>query len=203
MLNERVSENVLEAVEASPQGIAQLNVLESLGWCSRDTLKTTLSRLNARKRILRLTRGVYSTNPMKDAFTCAQRAFHGYLGFTSALSLHALITENPFTLTIVTTNTSATKRFGEYEFRAVALKDKATGFEQKNGRFVSTRAKTLFDCLYLPRYSVEYPKLIEAFRHARLNSREWREFDEYALKLATGKARTRMRNARHEIRGDY
>ena len=43
--------------------------------------------------------------------------------------MHRLITELPFAITVVTVYKSASKMIGAYEFRAVALKEKAIGFE--------------------------------------------------------------------------
>jgi len=187
-----VSQAVLKAVENSPGGIARLDVLASLGLCGLSTLKTTLSRLGRSGRIIRLKRGVYSANPMRDAFACAQSAFGGYIGFSSALYLHKLITEVPFVVTVVTSSLSKAKRFGGYEFRAVALREKAVGFERKGAYVLSTRAKTLFDCLYLPRYSVEEGKLLEAFRAADLAKGEWREFRHYFSEFASDADAGRM-----------
>ncbi len=187
MLNKKVTEAVLKAIEASPSGIATLDVLESLRFCGRPTLKTTLSRLNKSGRIIRLKRGTYSSNPMKDAYLSAQATFNGYIGFTSALHLHGLITENPFTIHVVTTNTAKTVKAGQYEFKAVALKEKAIGFERKGNYTVSTRAKTLFDCLYLPEYGVEKGKMLVAYAGAKITKKEWAEFRRYAGMAATRK----------------
>lgn len=182
-MSESITQKVLQAIEKSPDGIITLDILESLRFCGVSTLKTTLSRLNKKRKLIRLKRGVYASNPLKDVFAAAQITFKGYIGFSSALYLHKLITETPFTITVVTTNTSASKVFGHYEFRAVALKDKAVGFEIKNKHTVSTRAKTLFDCIYLPRYSVEKKKLVKSFREALLTGREWREFEDYVKRF--------------------
>ena len=194
-----ISQFVLRSVEDSPNGIASLDVLESLGLCDPFTLKTTLSRLSRSGRIIRLKRGLYSANPMKDVYLCAQSVFNGYLGFSTALYLHKLIAEMPFMITVVTACTSRTKRFGEYEFRAVALKEKAVGFERNGEYVVSTRAKTLFDCLYLPRYSVGSEKLFEAFREADLSDKEWQEFDLYVRKFASRRMAALMISIRADL----
>lgn len=198
---EKLSDKLVKAIESSPNGIASLDVLESLGLCGPFTLRTTLSRLGQSGRILRLKRGLYSANPMKDAFLCAQLVFNGYLGFSTALYLHKLIAEAPFTVTVVTKGTSRAKRVGEYEFRAVALKEKAVGFERKGGCVLSTRAKTLFDCLYAPKYSVEEEKLFRAFSEAELAEEEWREFGRYVKKFASGKTAKKMEEAEKSIGG--
>lgn len=198
---EKLSDKLVKAIESSPNGVASLDVLESLGLCGPFTLRTTLSRLSQSGRILRLKRGLYSANPMKDAFLCAQSVFNGYLAFSTALYLQKLIAEAPFTVTVVTKGTSRTRRFGEYEFRAVALKEKAVGFERKGGYVLSTRAKTLFDCLYVPKYSVEEEKLFGAFGDAELAEGEWREFGRYVKKFASGKTAKKMEDAERSIRG--
>lgn len=197
-----LTQTVLKAIEGSPSGIASLDVLESLNLASPSTLKTTLSRLSRRGKIIRLKRGVYSSNPIKDPYTCAQALFNGYLGFSTALHIHKLITEIPFTITVVTTSTSRTKLLGGREFLAVALKEKAIGFERMERYVVSTRAKTLFDCLYLPRYSVDEYKLTDAFKEAKLMDQEWVEFRNYASRFASGRAAKRMLRAEKAIRGD-
>lgn len=202
MFKEKASAAVLKAIESSPIGIATLDILESLQLCDDDTLKTTLSRLNTNGKIIRLKRGVYSTNPLTDSFTCAQATFNGYLGFTSALYLHKLTTEYPFTVTVVTRQDSGSKVFGQLVFKAVSLKEKAIGFENKGTYIVSTRAKTLFDCLYLPRYAVEEEKLIEAFRQAKLTTKEWKEFGHYVEKFASAKTAEKMKAAKKAIMGD-
>ncbi len=196
-----LSEKVRKAIEIAPAGIATLDVLESLQLCGDDTLKTTLNRLYKKGAIARLKRGTYASLPLLDGFAGALATFNGYLGFSSALYLHKITAEQPFVFIIVTTATSATKSLGQYEFKAVALKEKAAGFEYKGTLAVSTRAKTLFDCLYLPRYSIEHGKLLEAFGSAKLLKSEWREFDEYVKRFAIGKTAERMRKAKQEITG--
>jgi len=182
MFSEKAVSRVVFAIEASPNGVATLELLESLRLCKRNSLKTALSRLGKAGMIVRLKRGTYSASPMKDAFACAQATYNGYLAFSSALYLHGMVSEMPFAITVATASTSEAKRFGEFDFRAVALGKRAVGFERKGIYVVSTKAKTLFDCLYLPRYSVENEKL-EAAWHT-LSPDEKREFAGYARKLA-------------------
>ena len=94
-----LAERLRRTVESSPDGIARLEILESLRLCDNFTLKTTLSRLSKSGKIIRLKRCVYSSNPIKDAFAAAQYTYKGYLGFSSALYVHKLITELPFIVT--------------------------------------------------------------------------------------------------------
>jgi predicted transcriptional regulator of viral defense system len=138
---------------------------------------------------------------LRDSFAAAQAAFNGYVGFSSALYLHGLIAELPLTVTVVTRSVSGEKRIGGFEFKAVALKEKAVGFERRDGRVVSTRAKTLFDCLLVPRYSIESEKLAQAFRQARLSKNEWKEFDFYVKKMVSAINAKRFTEAKKSITG--
>lgn len=196
---DNLTEKIRRAVENSPNGIAWLETLESLQLCDRSTLKTTLSRLSKSSRILRLKRGVYSSNPIRNAFAAAQCVYGGYLGFSSALYAHKLIAELPFVVTVVTTHKSASKAAGAYEFRAIAMGEKAIGFEDIGGLTVSTKAKTLFDCLYLERYSIERDKLIEAYKTAKLSPDELREFDSYVKRFVSKKRRAKFDEIKKEI----
>ena len=200
-MSDTISSKVLKAIEKSPNGIIALDMLESLRVADRSTLKTTLSRLNKAGKIIRLKRGLYSHNPIQDVFATAQATFKGYLGFTSALYLHKLIAEMPFTIVVVTTHTSKSKTLGIYESKAVALKEKAIGFERKENYVISTRAKTLFDCIYLQEYSIEPNKLVESFKQAKLSSGEWHEFDLYVKKFAKEKSGKRFYDMKKRIMG--
>ncbi len=195
------TERLVKTIQSSPEGIAALETLESLRLCDKFTLRTTLSRLSKSGRIIRLKRGVYSENPIRDAFAAAQYTYEGYLGFSSALYLHRLITELPFTITVVTTRTSASKPLGAYELRAVAMKEKAIGFENVGTLTVSTKAKTLFDCLYLERYSIERDKLIDAYREAPLNAREMNEFNSYVRRFISSGSRNKFEEVRKKTGG--
>ena len=194
-----LTEKIRRAVESSPDGIARLETLESLRLCDKSTLKTTLSRLGKSSRIIRLKRGVYSSSPIRDAFVAAQCIYNGYIGFSSALYVHKLIAELPFLVTVVTTYKSASTAIGAYEFRAIAMKEKAIGFQKIRSLTVSTRAKTLFDCLYLERYSIERDKLIEAYRTAKLSSNELREFDLYVERFVSKRRHSKFDKIKKEI----
>ncbi len=191
---ETLTRTILDAIKNSYNGIMTLDILENLKICNDSTLKTTLSRLSKSKKIIRLKRSTYSTNPLINAFTSAQYIFNGYIGFSSALYLHKLITEIPFSITVVTRFKSGTKTIEEYEFRAVALKDKAVGFSDIDGIVISTRPKTLFDCLYLEKYSIERNKLIEVYRSAQLSSKELTEFDLYVTKFISPNKRQKFKD---------
>ncbi len=198
---ENVTEGILRAISASQSGIANLEMLDSLRLCSRGSLLATLCRLGKQKRIIRLKRGAYSTNPIQDGYAAAQVKFAGYIGFASALRLHGLIAEEPFTIIVVTPNLSKTAQIENMEFRAVALGNRAFGTVRIGRYNVSSKAKTLFDCLFLPHYSVPEAVLAEAYSHAGMKSAHWREFNDYAKKFG-GRKKDIMLNFAKRIRCD-
>ena len=196
----KVTEGVLAAIGFSPSGIAPLDVLASISPASRGTLLATLCRLAREKRIVRLKRGVYSVAPIRDGYAAAQAKFGGYIAFSSALRLHGLISEEPFTIMVATPNSSQLAREGNLEFRAVALKERAVGSERIGSHEVSSRAKTLFDCLLLPQYSVEIEKLADAYSRAGMGKSEWREFGMYVKRFGRRKAKA-MLEFEKKVRG--
>jgi predicted transcriptional regulator of viral defense system len=200
-MSNKITWKVLQALANAPDGIMTLDILESLHLCSDATLKTTLSRLSKKNEIIRLKRSVYSTNPVHNIFSAAQYVFGGYIAFSSALYLHGLITELPYTVRVVTSSQSAVKTLGQYELQAIALGDKAVGFERLGNLVVSTRAKTLFDCVCIPTYSVEEDKLVDAYRNAKMKTCEWSEFDRYVSRFARGKKIKKLNDIKKRIRG--
>ena len=199
---DNLTSKVFSAIKESKKGIITLDLLNSLRLCSKDTLKTILSRLNKAKKILRLKRGIYAIVPLTDSFASAQAMYNGYLGFTTALYLHKLISEIPFNIFVVTTDVSKSKKIGEYLFKAVALKNKAIGFETKDDYVISTKAKTLFDCILLPNYSLEEDKLINTFKEVRLTKKEWKEFDFYVHRFTNKKTKSKFLEMRKRIIGE-
>lgn len=138
------------------------------------------SSLSSKGYLYRLKKGVYlvQTKPsdvpvVKNVYKIALALFKGYIGFSSALRLYNFIDYEPFTIFVVTVNTSMEKTIGEYTLKAVAMGDKATGMTYHNGTYVSTVAKTFFDCFYKPQYAGGYSTITNALYDADI---DWNEF---------------------------
>ena len=138
------------------------------------------SSLSSKGYLHRLKKGVYliqetpSNIPViKNAYKIALAMFKGYIGFSSALRLYDLIDYEPFTIFVVTGNRSMEKIIGEYTLKYVAMGDKATGMTYYNGVYVSTTAKTFFDCFYKPQYGGGYSTITKALYDADI---DWNEF---------------------------
>lgn len=176
-------------------GIATVGVLAGLRLCSRQTLHVMLNRMVRKKWLVRVKRGIYAVAPdyfqpargVEDVFYTAQLVYPGYLAFSTALYLHGLLEETPFTLYVATNDVSGKKVMpGGFEVQAVALGRTAVGAQHKEGGYaLSTKAKTLFDCLRFPEYAGGYSRITNAFFTARLHNAEWREFARYFQAFAS------------------
>ena len=138
------------------------------------------SSLSSKGYLHRLKKGVYLVQKkpsdipvIKNAYKIALALFKGYIGFSSALRLYDLIDYEPFTIFVVTGNRSMEKIIGEYTLKYVAMGDKATGMTYYNGVYVSTTAKTFFDCFYKPQYGGGYSTITKALYDADI---DWNEF---------------------------
>ncbi|MEW5955539.1 MAG: hypothetical protein AB1626_03315, partial [Candidatus Micrarchaeota archaeon] len=108
---------------------AIFSVEEAKSWrlCSDRVLRVVLARMLRKGLVKRLARGLYFAPPLEqrnaapdDLLYAAQLAYGGYLAFATALYLHRLTDEFPFTIFVATRGKSGSKRFGEVEVRAVA-----------------------------------------------------------------------------------
>ncbi len=104
------------------------------------------------------------------------------MGFSSALRIYDLLEYEPFTIFVVTDKRSAERMIGEYTLRWVAMGDKAEGATYYQGLYVSTLAKTFFDCFYKPQYGGGYSTITKALYEAEL---DWKEFLSYFKKTSS------------------
>jgi len=118
---------------------------------------------------------------IKNPYRIALALFKGYIGFSSALRIYNLLDYEPFTIFIVTETKSMKRSIGEYTFKSVAMGKRATGITYYKGIYISTTAKTFFDCFYKPQYSGGYSTITKALYDAKL---DWNEFIVY-FKLAS------------------
>jgi predicted transcriptional regulator of viral defense system len=177
---------------------AVFSIQEAHSWelCSPGTLRVTLGRMQKRGVLVRLKRGLYyappaeqSGVPAEDAMYAAQMVYGGYLAFATALYIHRLRDEVPWTIFVATRGRSAARRLGALEIRSVALRDRAIGVQRIGDYMVSTRPKTLYDCLRLPEMGGGEVGVAKAFRRARLSGTEWREFWAYVGRFERGNER--------------
>lgn len=141
------------------------------------------SKLSSKGYLYRLKKGVFliqkkpSQIPIvENPYRIALSLFSGYIGFSSALRIYELLDYEPFTIFIVTKNKSMEKRIAEYTYKSVAMGKRAIGITNYKGIYISTLAKTFFDCFYKPQYGGGYSTITKALFEADV---DWGEFIQY------------------------
>jgi predicted transcriptional regulator of viral defense system len=149
----------------------------------RNKINKISSGLSSKGYMKRLKKGVYLVQDkptgkpvIDDPYKIAASIFEGYIGFSSALAIYGLLDYEPFTIFVVTKNRSAERWIGEYTFRSVAMGKRAVGMTYYKGVYVSTMAKTFFDCFYKPQYGGGYSAITKALDEADI---DWGEFKQY------------------------
>jgi predicted transcriptional regulator of viral defense system len=186
-----LEQRIYTLAKDAKNSIVAIETIKSWRLASNGAIRVALHNLCKKSWFLPLKRGLYAVQPylgggIEDPFYAAQLVYGGYLAFSSALYLHKLGDEMPFTVFTVTKRKSSTRRIGEYEFRAVALGRRAIGAQRLGDYYVSTLPKTLYDCLYMPQYSGGHAKILRAVYNARMDSADWREFMLYVGRFESG-----------------
>lgn len=97
---------------------------------------------------------LYYTRELNDFHELALRMHEGYIGLSSALRYHNLIEYEDFTIFVMTENfrKNIDLKGTQYNIRFIPLKHLFRGFEKKDGIYISSVEKTLFDCFLKPRF---------------------------------------------------
>lgn len=134
-----------------------------------------LHSLYGKGYLQRAIRGLYY-NPenLKSFHQLALRIRVGYLGLSSALRYHNLIDYEDFTIFVMTPNYQKKIDLSgtQYTVQFIPLKSLFTGFEKRDGLYVSTVEKTLFDCFLKPRF-IGYTNITKALYDAKIG---WHKF---------------------------
>lgn len=178
-----VEQKIMSAI-SSREVVTAGEIRDLLPDLGRETIDWWCHQLSKKGYLFRLKKGTYlvadkpSGSPViKDPFAIARVLFSGYIGFSSALRIYGLLDYEPFTVFVVTKNRSKEVNIGEYVFKSVAMGDKATGMTFYKDTYVSTLAKTFFDCFYKPQYAGGYAEITKALYAAK--DMDWQEFVKY------------------------
>ncbi len=147
-------------------GICEFRILDSLKLASSNTLRVTLNRLAKAGEIHNPTRGVYVSREA-DPFMVATSLGPGYLSLGTALYLHHLVDEYPFTI-YVASESRKTLRLGEHEIRYFKAKN-YRGLAEKPYR-MATEEKAVYDCL-LHANLVGYQRIAKALHGAEFSAK--------------------------------
>ena len=170
-------------VLSSMQRVESGTVREIFPEKSPHQVNRVLSRLSGKGYLHRVKKGVYLVSPqpsdtgeIRDPYALALALYQGYIGFSSALRIYDLLEYEPFTIFVVTKNTSKEETIGQYLFKAVAMGDRCTGMTWHKGAYVSLLSKTFFDCFYKPQYAGGYAIITRAIYERQP---DWNEFCEW------------------------
>ncbi len=168
----------------SKNKIFTIDMIKRFNFDDYGSLRWLLADMVKKGWLIRIKNGTYYLNEpgkagIDDIFKVATYLYNGYLAFSSALYIYNAIAERPYVVYVATRTTSRLRRIGEIEVRALAIKNRAAGITDYNGYTISTRAKTIYDCFYIPEYAGGYSKVIEAVHNMELKKDEWKEFINY------------------------
>jgi len=149
-------------------GIAEFRVLDSLGLTSANSLRVTLNRLVKAGEFFNPARGVYVSRDA-DPFSVATALKPGYLSLGTALYLHHLIEEYPFTIYVASTGRGSF-RLGEHELRYFKAKS-YSGLVEMPYKMASVE-KAICDCL-LHADLVGYAKIAKALHNSKITAKEF------------------------------
>jgi predicted transcriptional regulator of viral defense system len=149
-------------------GIAEFRVLDSLGLTSSNSLRVTLNRLVKAGEFYNPTRGVYVSKDA-DPFMVATVLKPGYLSLGTALYLHHLIEEYPFTI-YVASSSRGSFRLGEHELRYFKAKS-YLGAIEKPYKMASVE-KAIYDSL-LHADLIGYAKIAKALHNSEISAKKF------------------------------
>ena len=146
-------------------GIAEFGVLDSLGLTTRNSLRVTLNRLVRAGEFLNPSRGVYVSKDV-DPFRAATTLRPGYLSLGTALYLHHLIEEYPFTI-FVASGRRKSLRLGEHEIYYFKARN-YLGVIEKPFKMACIE-KAIYDCLAHADL-IGYAKIAKVLHNAKFSA---------------------------------
>jgi len=148
--------------------IVEFGVLDSLGIGSSNSLRVTLSRLVKAGEFYSPVRGVYVSKDA-DPFQVATILKPGYLSLGTALYLHHLVEEYPFTIHVAA-GSRGSFRLGEHELNYIKAKN-YSGLDELPYKMASVE-KAIYDCL-LHADMVGYAKIAKALHNSEISAKKF------------------------------
>src|SRR3989338_2096885 len=149
-------------------GVAEFRVLDSLELTSSNSLRVTLNRLVKEGEFYNPTKGIYVSKDA-DPFMVATILRPGYLSLGTALYLHHLVEEYPFTIHIASSKRGSF-RLGEHELLYFKAKN-YSGLVEKPYKMASVE-KAVYDCL-LHADLVGYAKIAKALHNSEISAKKF------------------------------
>ncbi|HCC84637.1 MAG TPA: hypothetical protein DEP87_03060 [Candidatus Pacebacteria bacterium] len=140
---------VLERYQKSYFTVADLQKILSI---TGRSIYVTISRLIKSGALVKLNRGIFQvesqTNQVEQ--TANQLYYPSYISFESALAIHGILSQQPFEISLATTQRSKHLILGDQSVVYHQVKPVYFfGFTLKSGRYIAEPEKALLDQLYL------------------------------------------------------
>jgi len=174
---------------------------------SSDSLKNVIYRLKKKKRIIEIKKGQYLFVPAKAGveghwseytYSALTKLLgkNYYVGFWSALNYWGMTEQHPLVAFIVVTKRMRDFEFSNQKIKFITLnKKRFFGFEtQKTNKSefnISTREKTIIDCLLLPQYCGGINEAAKGLWNARTQI-NWNALLDYTEKIKVEAVKRRL-----------
>ncbi len=149
---------------------------EIFKFAEKSTIKEITFRLVKKHALIRLERGKYLVirSPENyDALKVANYLFDGYIAITSALFVYGYNQTKSFVIWGTTSSRKKIRKIGEYTYIMLPMGRSVFGSLYYKGYKISTKAKTLIDCVYNIHYIDDITPLIYMIRD--MNSKDFDE----------------------------
>lgn len=143
---------LLEKIKNIPKSYFSFSDIRKLSETDENSLKVSLNRLVRNGRILRITRGIYSTDISKVEWEKLALELYApsYLSFEWALAYHKILSQQPFQLTLASLNRSRKIDACNYIFIYHHIKPELFwGYKKENGTLIAEKEKAFLDLAYL------------------------------------------------------
>lgn len=142
----------LKTLASLDKGFFTTADLEKITGLSRNSLKVAIHRQVIKGVLTKIMRGLYqsSFNPIDVTKIANQLYYPSYLSFESALSLHGILSQIPYSKIFATTRRSKKMILDATEVEFHQLDEKLFfGYQLVNGIYLAEPEKALLDQLYL------------------------------------------------------
>jgi predicted transcriptional regulator of viral defense system len=158
---------IYDTIKSTRSLITNREIKDLFPLYKNQSINEILSSLIKKKYLINIERSKYIINKsysLEELFSIATSINYGYIAFSSALYYYGLIDYEPFTIFIVNSKKSKSYTLNDnYVVKYINIKSKLVCYtENKNGFYVSTLEKTIFDCFYNVSYSGGYSCISKA-----------------------------------------
>jgi predicted transcriptional regulator of viral defense system len=197
---------LLLSLEEKGQGTFSYNDAKLILRTSNASVRNVLYRLKKKRRITEIEKGKYVLSPAKSGLeglwiehpyvVIPNLVENYYVAFWSAMNYWGMTEQIPRTIFITTTKRKKDLEYGNQKFKFVKLhKNKFFGYVQEKiddkGFYISSKEKTISDCLLHPEYCGGIVEIVKAVWNAR-DYLNWQKLWEIVDKVGVNSVARRL-----------